>query len=87
MACDEILAARVREILLSVAGFSEWKLFGGLCYLNHGSMCCGVLKDEMILRPDPERAQELLNRPRTRPTEQGSKPASSFIGLNGYLLP
>ncbi len=33
MSYDESLASRVREILSSVAGFSEKKMFGGLCFL------------------------------------------------------
>ena len=48
MAYDETLASRVRTILSTVGGFSEKKMFGGLCFLVHGNMCCGVLKEEVV---------------------------------------
>ena len=79
MAFDETLAARVREILSPVAGFSEKKMFGGLSFLLHGNMCCGVLKDELVLRLEPERAQELLKRPHTRPMDFTGRPLKGFV--------
>src|SRR5437762_13922705 len=79
MSYDESLASRVREILSSVAGFSEKKMFGGLCFLIHGNMCCGVLKDELVLRLDPARAQELLRRPHTRPMDFTGRPMKGFV--------
>jgi TfoX/Sxy family transcriptional regulator of competence genes len=79
MAFDETLAARVREILGPVAGFSEKKMFGGLCFLLHGNMCCGVLKDELVLRVAPERAQELLSGPHTRPMDFTGRALKGFV--------
>src|SRR5687768_14741518 len=79
MAYDETLASRVRKILSSVAGFSEKKMFGGLCFLIHGNMCCGVLKNELVLRLDPARAQELLRRPPTRPMDFTGRPMKGFV--------
>ncbi len=79
MAYDEKLAARARQILSSVAGFSEKKMFGGLCFLIHGNMCCGVLKDELVLRLDPARAQELLSRPYTKPMDFTGRPMKGFL--------
>jgi len=34
-------------------------MFGGLCFLIHGDMCRGVVKHELMLRLELERAQEL----------------------------
>ncbi len=79
MAYDETLAARIRKILSLVAGFSEKKMFGGLCFLIHGNMCCGVLKDELVLRLDPARAQEALSRPHTRPMDFTGRPMKGFV--------
>src|SRR5439155_7565657 len=45
----------------------------------HGNMCCGVLKDELEPRLEPERAQELLRRPpRGRWTFTG-RPLKGFV--------
>src|SRR5262245_35138825 len=79
MAYDETLASRVRKILSNVAGFSEKKMFGGLCFLLHGNMCCGVLKDDLVLRLEPERAQEVLSRPCTRPMDFMGRPMKGFV--------
>jgi TfoX/Sxy family transcriptional regulator of competence genes len=86
MAYDETLASRVREILSSVAGFSEKKMFGGLCFLIHGNMCCGVLKNELVLRLDPELARETLSGPHTRPMDFTGRPMKGFVFIEGAGL-
>lgn len=42
MAYDEGLAAIFRDDLAELAGISEKKMFGGLCFLLNGNMLCGV---------------------------------------------
>jgi TfoX/Sxy family transcriptional regulator of competence genes len=79
MAYDETLAARVRKLLSPTDGFAEKKMFGGLCFLMHGHMCCGVLKEELVLRLEPERAQEALRRPHTRPMDFTGRPLKGFV--------
>lgn len=79
MACDGALAARVRGMLSPVAGFSEKKMFGGLCFLIRGNMCCGVLKDELILRLESSRAREFQQRPHTRPMDFTGRPLKGFV--------
>ena len=79
MAYDEALAARVRGILSPVAGFSEKKMFGGVCFLIHGNMCCGVLKDDLVLRLESRRAEKLLARPHTRAMDFTGRPLKGFV--------
>jgi TfoX/Sxy family transcriptional regulator of competence genes len=50
MAYDARLAERVREELQADPGFSERKMFGGLCFMLHGNMCAGVVGDRLMLR-------------------------------------
>jgi TfoX/Sxy family transcriptional regulator of competence genes len=69
MAYDEHLAARVRALLADRADVSERKMFGGLTFMVGGNMCCGVNKDELIVRLDPEREHEALSRPHARPMD------------------
>ena len=54
-------------------------MFGGLCFLIHGNMCCGVLKEELVLRVEPERARALLTRPHTRPMDFTGRPLKGFV--------
>ena len=47
MAYDEGLAQRLRETLASTDGLTEKKMFGGLCFLVHGNMACGIVDEEL----------------------------------------
>jgi hypothetical protein len=50
MAYDKGLAQRVRELLAEEQGFTEKKMFGGVGFLLHGNMACGIINDELIVR-------------------------------------
>jgi TfoX/Sxy family transcriptional regulator of competence genes len=79
MAYDEKLAERVREVLSPAAGISERKMFGGICFLLYGNMCCGILKDELVLRLEPNRAGILLQQPHTRPMDFTGRALKGFL--------
>jgi TfoX/Sxy family transcriptional regulator of competence genes len=50
MAYDEELADRVRLVLSTRSGLTERKMFGGLCFMLGGNMCCGVVNNELMVR-------------------------------------
>ena len=50
MAYDEGLASLMREALENEPGYSEKKMFGGLCFLLHGHMVAGVHKGGGMFR-------------------------------------
>ena len=50
MACSEELAQLLRDALSNVAGITEKKMFGGLCFMLNGHMLCGVHKDGGMAR-------------------------------------
>ena len=54
MPFDEALADRVRRLLKRRRGVTEKRMFGGLCFLLHGHMCCGVERDRLVVRVGPE---------------------------------
>ena len=60
MAFDEGLARRVRDLLEGQPDVAERKMFGGIAFLVGGNMCCGVIGDDLIVRLDPARAEQLL---------------------------
>ncbi len=41
-------------------------MFGGLCVLVNGNMCCGVVKDELMLRVGAEGYDDALAQPHAR---------------------
>jgi TfoX/Sxy family transcriptional regulator of competence genes len=54
MPYDEQLAARIRRILHKRKGVTEKKMFGGLSFLLNGKMCCGVLRNDLVVRIHPD---------------------------------
>jgi TfoX/Sxy family transcriptional regulator of competence genes len=79
VAYDEALAERVRLLLEGHEVVVEKKMFGGLAFMLNGNMCCGVLKDELILRLGPEGGDLALDEPHTRPMDFTGRPMSSFV--------
>lgn len=66
MAYDAKLAGKVRKILRDEKGYTEKKMFGGVCFLLNGNMACGILNDELIVRVGPKNYDEMLQQPHTR---------------------
>lgn len=66
MAYDEGLAQRVREVFEEYPGFDEKKMFGGLCFLLHGNMACGIINDDIIVRVGAEKYEDVLGYPYAR---------------------
>ena len=83
MTYDVHLADRIRSILSGTTEFCERKMFGGLTFLVNGQMCCGVLKNDLVLRLTPEQADTALRQPHTRPMDFTGKPMKSMI----YVTP
>src|SRR3954467_14755998 len=79
MPYDEGLAERLRVILGEQPGVSEKQMFGGLCFLLDGKMCCGVVKDELMVRVGAERHAEALKQPHARVMDFTGTPLSGFI--------
>lgn len=79
MAYNEKLAERIRAEFAKVP-FVEKKMFGGVGFLVHGNMACGVHKQNMIVRVDPNRHTALLKKPYARPFDITGKP------MNGWLI-
>lgn len=79
MAYDEGLADRIRTALGPRGGFSERKMFGGLCFMVNGNMCCGIVGNDLMLRLTPQAVSAALREPHTRPMDFTGKPMKSMI--------
>ncbi len=91
MAYDFELAAALRQALSSVSGVNERRMFGGLCFLVHGNMLCGVETDRYMLRVGKEQYARALARPGARPMDFTGRPLAGFVwvdarGLSGRAL-
>ena len=67
MAYDKILAERIRGILRTRSDVTERKMFGGLAFMVHGHMCCGIVGNDLMLRIGETGYQTALKRPHVRP--------------------
>ncbi len=80
MAFNDELATRIRKRLGKRPGLTEKRMFGGLAFLLHGNMCCGVHGQEMIVRLDPEDTNRALKQPHTRVFDlSGGRPMKGWI--------
>jgi hypothetical protein len=62
MPYSQQIAGRVRRALGERTDVVEKAMFGGVTFMIAGNMCCGVHRDDLILRLDPAaRAEELGN--------------------------
>jgi len=48
--CSETLARRIHKHMNQIKGFKERKMFGGICFLVHGNMACGIIGEDLIVR-------------------------------------
>ena len=83
MAYDEVLAERVRRALAGRNDLSEKKMFGGIAFMLHGNMSCGVANGELMVRVGPERYQEALAQPHARPMDFTGRPMRGMV----YVTP
>lgn len=61
----------------------EQKMFGGLCFMLRGTMCCGLRNDDMTVRVGPDAYASALAEPHVRPMDITGRP---LVGLV-YVAP
>ena len=83
MAYEEALAERLRGILMDRPGYSERKMFGGIAFMLSGNMCCGIAKNDLMLRLGADLAEEARAKPHVRPMDFTGRPIKSMV----YIAP
>ena len=79
MAYDERLAGRIRGQMASVQGFVEKRMFGGIGFLIHGNMACGINGENLIIRVGAEQYQAALAEPHVRPFDMTGRPMTGWV--------
>jgi TfoX/Sxy family transcriptional regulator of competence genes len=79
MAFDEHLAARIRSSLASRTDVVEKRMFGGLVFMVNGHMCCGIIKNDLMLKVEPSKLQEMLAKPHARVMDFTGRPSKRMI--------
>jgi TfoX/Sxy family transcriptional regulator of competence genes len=83
MAYDRGLAERIRELLAQEPGYAERKMFGGIGFLLHGNMACGVIKDALIVRVGLPDYEAMLALPDTRVFDITGRAMKGWIMVSG----
>jgi TfoX/Sxy family transcriptional regulator of competence genes len=87
MAYDEKSAGRVRELVAeNHATIEEKKMFGGLCFMVNDKMCVGVEQERLMLRIDPEKYEELMEKEGCRPMDFTGKPMKGYVFVDKDVL-
>ncbi|MDA1128395.1 MAG: TfoX/Sxy family protein [Chloroflexi bacterium] len=79
MPYDEKLAERVRAVFQSEPGYTEKKMFGGICFMVGGNMAVGVTGSDLMVRPGPDNFESALTLPPARPMDFTGRPMKGFV--------
>lgn len=79
MAYDEKLAERLSKAFRRRKGAAEKKMFGGIAYMVDGHMCCGVIKDMLVVRVGPGAYEKALEEKHTRPMDFTGRPMKGYV--------
>jgi TfoX/Sxy family transcriptional regulator of competence genes len=83
MAYDAELADRIRAALSDHEDITERQMFGGLCFMLAGHMCCGIVDDELMARVGPEQYASALEHPHSREMDFTGRSMQGFV----YVAP
>jgi hypothetical protein len=54
-------------------------MMGGLTFMLHNKMCCGIVKDDLMVRVVESKYQNSLNKPHCRVMDFTGKPLKRFL--------
>lgn len=87
MAYNEKLADRVREIISSTHNITgEKKMFGGLCFMVNDKMCVGVESERMMVRLDPGKYDEVMEKEGCQPMDFTGKVMKGYVFVDIDVL-
>ena len=66
---DEELVERIRPFMKRRRGYSEQKMFGGVCFMINGNMCVGPWKGSLIVRLDKADHESTQSEPHVSPMD------------------
>ena len=87
MSFNEKLADRTREIIsVTHKKVEEKRMFGGLCFMVNDKMCVGVEKDRLMVRIDPDKYDEVMEKEGCMPMDFTGKIMKGFVFIDKTAL-
>ena len=87
MAYDMEVAGHIRTLLSGRTDVAEQKLFGGLCFMVRGHMCCAVSgRGGLLVRVGPDAPASVLGEPHCAPMEMRGRVMTGYVRVapEGY---
>jgi TfoX/Sxy family transcriptional regulator of competence genes len=84
MAYNEHLADRIRQTLKEkrVTNILEKKMMGGLTFMINEKMCVGIIKEDLMVRIDPDWHEEAIKKEGCRTMDFTNKPMIGYVLIN-----
>jgi TfoX/Sxy family transcriptional regulator of competence genes len=83
VAYDEVLADRIRELLVDEADLTEKKMFGGLAFLIRGHMAVAASgQGGVLVRVDPADSDKLVAKSTARPMEMRGREMQGWLRVD-----
>ena len=81
MAYNEHLADRIRRVFeeKKVHNIEEKKMMGGLTFMVNNKMCIGIVKEDLMVRLNPELHDDMVQKTGARTMDFTSKPMRGYI--------
>ena len=79
MAYDETTAHEIRAHLHTISGITEKKLFGGIGFMLHGNMACGLNGADLIVRLGQAEFIQAMQQPHVRVFDLSGRPMQGWI--------
>jgi TfoX/Sxy family transcriptional regulator of competence genes len=87
MAYNEKLANMTRELIAQThKNVEEKAMFGGLCFMVNDKMCLGVEKERLMVRIDPAKYDEVMEREGCNPMDFTGKVMKGFVFVDADVL-
>jgi TfoX/Sxy family transcriptional regulator of competence genes len=87
MAYHEKLADRIRELIAAThKNVEEKKMFGGLCFMVNDKMCVGVEQERLMVRLDPARYEEVMEKEGCRPMDFTGRVMKGYVFVDIEVL-
>jgi hypothetical protein len=87
MAYDESAAERIRTLLSGRSDVHEKKMFGGLCFIVRGHMCCAASgRGGLLVRVGPDAPSSVFKEPFASTVEMRGRVMTGFVRVapDGY---
>ena len=86
MAYNEQLADRIRTQLAPQEDVEEKNMMGGLTFMVNGKMCVGIVKDELMVRLNPDIHEKMVEKNSCRTMDFTTKPMKGYVFVEQEAL-